>query len=85
MTNTRTRARRNRNNSSARNSRRNPRRNQLDSNTKLYSLGMVENNGVYKIVDTLMYQPVNQFKAVWKKVDSRNVSRALNRGTLVIK
>ena len=46
---------------------------------------MVENNGVYKIVDTLMYQPVNQFKAVWKKVDSRNVSRALNRGTLVIK
>ncbi len=85
MTNTRARARRNRNNSPARNSRRSTRTNRPNSNAKFYSLGMVENNGVYKIVDTLMYQPVNQFSAVWKKVDSRNVSRALNRGTLVIK
>lgn len=56
-----------------------------NNNLKLYSLGMVENKGVYKIVDALLYQPVNQFQAVWKKVDSRNVSRALNRGALVIK
>ncbi len=82
---TNTRARRNRNNSSARNSRRNPRPNRSEDNTKIYSLAMFEKNGVYKIVDTFMYKPVNQFAASWKKVDSRNVSRALNRGTLVIK
>ena len=61
------------------------RRSVNSDNPRFYSLGVVENNGVYKVVDTLMLQRVNQFKTAWKRVDSRNVSRALNRGTLVIK
>lgn len=61
------------------------RRSASPDNSKFYSVGMVETNGTYKIVDTLMLQRVNQFKSAWKRVDSRSVSRALNRGTLVIK
>lgn len=83
MTNTRQPRSRNQTSTNRRNQQK--RRSASPDNSKFYSVGLVENNGTYKIVDTLMLQRVNQFKSAWKRVDSRNVSRALNRGTLVIK
>ena len=53
--------------------------------TKFYSLGVVEANGVFKVVDSYVLQRVNQYKRDWQRVDSREVARNMNRGKLVIK
>ena len=52
---------------------------------KFYSLGVVENGGTYKVVDTYMLQKINQHKRDWRKVDSREVARAMNSGKLLVK
>lgn len=53
--------------------------------SKFYSLGVVENGGNFKVVDTYMLQKINQHKQNWRKVDSREVARAMNRGKLLVK
>ena len=50
-----------------------------------YSVGLVENNGVFKVVDGFEYKKVNQYAMDWERTDSRDLARALNRGKLVIK
>lgn len=58
----------------------------LDQNRmKFYSLGVVENGGTFKVVDTYMLQKVNQHAQNWRKMDSREVARAMNRGKLLVK
>lgn len=53
--------------------------------SKFYSLGVVETDGVFKVVDSYLLQKLNQYKQNWRKVDSREVARNMNRGKLVIK
>lgn len=53
--------------------------------SKLYSLGILENNGVFKVVNSYMLQKVNQHSQNWRKTDSREVARAMNRGKLLVK
>lgn len=50
-----------------------------------YSVGLVEQNGVFKLVDGFEYKRVNQFSRNWARTDSRLLARALNKGKLVIK
>lgn len=50
-----------------------------------YSIGLVEKNGTFKIVDSFEYKRVNQFARTWQRTDARDLARNLNRGTLVIK
>lgn len=53
--------------------------------SKLYSLGILESKGVFKVVDSYMLQKVNQHKQNWRRTDSREVARAMNRGKLLVK
>lgn len=50
-----------------------------------YSIGLVEENGKFKVVDSFEYKRVNQFSRSWRRTDARNLARSLNRGVLVIK
>lgn len=50
-----------------------------------YSVGLVEQNGVFKVMDGFEYRKVNQYWADWRRTDSRELARAVNRGKLVIK
>ena len=51
----------------------------------LYSVGLVEQNGTFRVVDGFEYKRVNQYARNWRRTDSRVLARALNRGKLVIK
>lgn len=50
-----------------------------------YSVGLVESNGVFKVVDSFEFKRVNQFARNWQRTDSRDLARNLNKGKLVIK
>lgn len=50
-----------------------------------YSVGLVEQNGVFKVVDSFEFKRINQFARNWQRTDSRDLARALNRSKLVIK
>lgn len=59
--------------------------NSRSSAPNFYSVGLVEKNGVFKLVDGFEYRRVNQFSRNWARTDSRELARELNRGKLVIK
>lgn len=53
-------------------------------NYKFYSVGLLQDGSNFKIVDSYLFQKVNQHRQDWYKVNSRSVARQLNRGKLVI-
>lgn len=50
-----------------------------------YSVGLVEQNGMFKVVDSFEFKRANQYTGNWRKTDSRDLARMLNRSKLVIK
>lgn len=52
---------------------------------KYYSVGLVEKDNKYAVVDAFILQRVNQYKAHWRRANARNVARSLNNGSWVVK
>lgn len=52
------------------------------SNVKLYSVGLVEEDNKYKLVDAFILQRINQYKQEWKRANARQVAKLLNDNTI---
>lgn len=54
------------------------------NNGQFYSVGLVENNNTFQVVDSFKLNRVNQYKQEWRRTNSRDVARMLKRGKLVV-
>lgn len=54
------------------------------NSSKYYTVGVVENNNQFQVVDTYQLKRVNQYKTNWQKVNARVVARKLNNGKILV-
>lgn len=54
-----------------------------NSRKNLYTVGLEETNGEYRIISANKLQPINQHRSVFRKTNARDLARNIKRGNLV--